>query len=282
MSGKSVSGNGGAPYPPQEEQRRLDLRAQRIRAADQAAERWQIKKERATPAADEVLLVSNEERTFVKARLDDGYPQFFGGYGGWEDEPRPGRVSATVFRGASAPQMKLRLILGKWPVTSKARNCERAIHVLDHFARLPIDERGRDRPTLLRISGKVPHHRRRWFIENLEWGEIDLFEGKRVRAFVTVTLRMYVPVELLARRDRTAHRTKPHRVRKGETTSSIASDVLHAKGSREVSRARASIEEANGLRRGARLREGQTIKVPVGDWWNSAARGRRATRAARR
>lgn len=272
MSGKSVSNNGGAPYPPQEEQRRQDRTARRNRAAAEAAQRWQIKKEQARPASDEILLVSNEERKFVKARLDDGYPQFYGGYGGWEDEPRPGRVSATVFRGTAAPQLKLRLILGRWPVEDEGHNCHRAMGDLDHFARLAIDERGRNRPTLLRISGKVPHHRRRWFIEDLEWGEVEVVKGKRVRAFVTVTLRMYVPIELLARRDRTARRTKPHRVRNGETTSTIALQVLHAKGSREVSRARAAIEDLNGLRTGARLSEGKTIKVPVGDWWNSAAR----------
>lgn len=243
------------------------------------------KKRRNSPGVGRIALVSTEERMTLRARLDDGYPLFFGGYGGWEDEARPGQVSATVFRGAAAPQLKLQLILGDWDLDDKKRDqnwvtgCERAMHMLDHFARLPVDAPRQERPTLLRIRGHVPHFNRHWFVQEIEWGEVDLLRGTRVRAFATVTLRMHVPVELLKRRDRIARRTKPHTVKEGEDlTKIIAREV--ANGKAEIAPARTFVIELNRLDRSVRLKKGQRIKLPVGSWWKAALNESRATRAA--
>lgn len=245
------------------------------------------KKRRNSPGVGRIALVSTEERMTLRARLDDGYPLFFGGYGGWEDEARPGQVSATVFRGASAPQLKLKLILGEWDLDRRGREsnwvtgCERAMYMLDRFARLPVDAPRQERPTLLRVRGHVPHFNRRWFVQEIEWGEVDLLRGTRVRAFATVTLRMHVPVELLKRRDRIARPTRLHTVKEGEDlTKIVASEV--ANGKAEIAPARTFVIELNRLDRSVRLKRGQRIKLPVGSWWKSALNESRANRAANR
>jgi hypothetical protein len=258
------------------ESRRLDAQARKQRKADQrrAAAAWAGKKSAVRLAPDEILLVSNEERMFVRARLDDGYPVFAGGYGGWEDVPRPGQVAATVYRGTAAPQLTLRLILGGWPQQPAWADCDRDMRVLDHFSRLAWDATGRERPTLLRVSGKVPHHHRRWFVDDLQWEEVDVAGGRRVRAFVTLTLRMYVPVQLLERRDGPARPTEVYSVRRGETLDQIVRHKLDARGSRETAKARNVVLRLNRLRRGVRLSERQHIKLPVGGWWRNERAGR--------
>ncbi|MDO8187213.1 hypothetical protein Q5424_09375 [Conexibacter sp. JD483] len=252
------------------EQRRAEQAARRARREAQRknAAAWNRKKRRVNLAGDEVLLVSNEQRTFVRARLDDGYPPFFGGYGGWEDEPRPGQVSATVYRGTRAPQLRLSLILGGWPYPAPwGADCDRDIRMLDHYARLPLETDGEERPTLLRVMGKVPHHHRRWFIQNLQWGEVDVYRGQRVRALVTVTLRMYVPVELLKRKDRAARPTRVHVFRRGERFDRLIHEALAVRGAGELSWARKVVLDLNDMRLGAKPRVGQRLKLPVGGWW---------------
>lgn len=220
-----------------------------------------------------VRIVSVENRRVVKARLDDGYPQFFGGYGGWEDEARPGQVSATVFRGTNAPQLKLRLILGGWPEQWPGTDCERDMKRLDGFARLAFDDR-QDRPTLVRVRGQVPHHHRRWFIEKLEWGDVDVFVDRRVRAFVTVTLRMYVPVELLRRRDPVVRRTRFYTPRRGETLQRIVRDRMDLDASGEITLARWYVRRLSRLGPSAPI-EGRRLTLPVGTWWRKAAKDAR-------
>lgn len=275
---------------------RAAAQAARAQSAFDTRPRKRDKEDAGGKAADrlpygQVKLISIDERRHIRARLDEGHPLVFGGYGGWEDEPRPGQVSATIFRGAPAPQLQLRLILGGWPRVPRWSDPDRDIRMLDHFARLPIDGPGNDRPPLIRVRGQVPHHHRRWFVENLEWGEVDVVRGKRVRAFVTVTLRMFVPVELVAERKRRNPRpTKAHVVRRGERLEDIVRDKLGVKGARETNQATAFVKRLNGMRAGERLREGRRVKLPVGNWWRNeiaanasrlAARNEAASNAAR-
>lgn len=243
------------------------------------------KKPRNVPGVGRVALVSTEDGTTLRARLDDGYPLFFGGYGGWEDEPRPGQVSATVFRGAQAPQLKLKLILGRWPLARLregrspfwATDCDRAMRMLEGFARLPVDGPRQDRPALLRIRGHVPHHNRRWFVQDVEWGEVDLAGRRRVRALVTVTLRMYVPVDLLGHRERNARPTQWYPVKRGERIDQIIHHKLEARGYKEWLLARRTIHDLNRLRAGESLDSRRRIKLPRGNWWRTAKPSRRAT-----
>ncbi|MDO8209293.1 hypothetical protein [Conexibacter sp. CPCC 206217] len=233
------------------------------------------KRKRHRPAYDVVRLVSKEDDLVVKAHLDDGYPQSFGGYGGWEDETRPGQTSATVFRGTSAPQLRLRLILGGWP-RRRDVDCERDMRVLDHFARLPFD-RKEDRPTLLRIRGQVPHHHRRWFVEKLEWGEVDVVRNTRVRAFVTVTLRMYVPVDLLKRRDPIARPTRSYTVKGREDLRRIVKEELGLHATNEITAAARYVRRMNHLKPGDKLKE--RIKLPRGSWWRREVKRRKTETA---
>lgn len=219
----------------------------------------------------EVVLYTEEDGTYVRARLDEGYPELEGGYGGWEDEPRPGQVSATVFRGTQAPQLTLRLILGGYPIQPAWSDCDRDIRTLDALGRQPVDGPRGERPPLLRLRGKVPHRRREWFVEDIEWGEIDVAGGKRVRAFVTVTLRMFVPVTLLRLNDprvrKSARRTRWYTLKRGDTFEKIATRELRARGDREIGAAIKSIRSLN-----PRLRDGKKgiraagpkIKLPAG------------------
>ncbi len=265
-----------------------------VSAQEKEHEAREGRKKRSSPPYDVIRIVNTENGKAVKARLDDGYPQFFGGYGGWEDEARPGQVSATVFRGANAPKLKLRLILGGWPrrladgrrrverphrsrEDSFSDNCDRDMRMLDHFARLAWDDHRSERPPLVRIRGQVPHHHRLWFIENLEWGDVDVYRNARIRAFVTVTLRMYVPVTILKRRDRVARPTKTHVVKRNETLSGIVQEELDVRGA-NVALARKYVLRMNGLKQGVRLEPRQRIKLPVGNWWIKAAKQRGAAR----
>ncbi|HST43090.1 MAG TPA: hypothetical protein VLK58_26425 [Conexibacter sp.] len=232
------------------------------------------KRRRNTPPIDVIRLISHEDDIFLKARLDDGYPRFFGGYGGWEDEARPGQVAATIFRGTTAPRMKLRLILGGWPTQPRGTDCERDMRRLDHFARIPFDGGAKDRPTLLRIRGQVPHHHRRWFVENLEWGDVLVHRSLRVRAFVTVTLRMYVPVELLKRRDRVARPTRGHTVRRGEDLQQIVKENMDVDATGEIVAAAKFVRRINGLKPGVALTANQRLKLPVGSWWRRESKKR--------
>jgi hypothetical protein len=229
------------------------------------------KKRRNKPAYDVIRLVCKEHHLVVKAHLDEGYPAFFGGYGGWEDEARPGQVSATVYRGSRAPQLRLRLILGGWPKQPPGTDCERDMRRLDHMARLPWD-RTDDRPPLVRVRGQVPHHHRRWFLEKLEWGDVDVVRNTRVRAFVTVTLRMYVPVELVKRRDPVPRPTRGYKVRAGETLRRIVKEELDLDTAAEIRMAIRRVLELNGLKQATEVRADRTIKLPVGNWWRKEAR----------
>jgi hypothetical protein len=227
------------------------------------------------PPIEVIRLISVEEDKFIKARLDDGYPRFYGGYGGWEDERRPGQVAATIFRGTTAPRLKLRLVLGGWPKQPRGTNCERDMRRLDHFARIPFDGGAKDRPTLLRISGQVPHHHRRWFIENVEWGDVIVYRSLRVRAIVTVTLRMYVPVELLKRRDRVARPTRSHTVRRGEDLQQIVKERMDVDAAGEIVAAAKYVRWLNDIKPGVAVRVGQRIKLPVGSWWRREIKKKR-------
>lgn len=225
-----------------------------------------------TLASREVMLYSDEEGTFVRALLDEGYPELEGGYGGWEDEPRPGQVSATVFRGTQAPQLTLRLILGGYPVQPEWANCDVDIRTLDAMGRQSIYAKRGDRPPLLRIRGHVPHRHRDWFVEDIEWGDIDVAAGKRVRAFVTVTLRMFVPVTLLRITDAKprgrARRSRWYVVKRGDTLDKIVVNELKVRGDRAIAQAGRHIKQLN-----PRLRDGKKglslrmrIRLPVGRW----------------
>jgi hypothetical protein len=215
----------------------------------------------------EVMLYSDEQGTYVRARLDEGYPELEGGYGGWEDEPRPGQVSATVFRGTQAPQLTLRLILGGYPVQPEWADCERDVRALDAMGRQPVNARRGDRPPLLKIRGQVPHRHREWFIEDVEWGDFDVVRGVRMRAFVTVTLRMFVPVTLLRISDPkpAGRRSRWYVVRRDQSLDDIARDELKVRGSRAVAEAKRHIRQLNRRIRD-KVRKGDRIRLPVGRW----------------
>ncbi|ADB50169.1 hypothetical protein [Conexibacter woesei] len=216
------------------------------------------------PLGREIILVSDETRRIVRAHLDDGYSMSEGGYGGWEDEERPGQVSATVFRGTQSQRLTLRLILGGWPVQPPWANCDRDMRTLDAFGRKPVGAPRGMRPPLLKIKGKVPAQQARWFVEDIQWGDVDVVRGVRVRAFATVVLREYVKVELVTIRSRARARTKLHEMRKGQTLADVARIRLGKKGNREVTEGVRQLLRLNGRHRGWKPRTGDKVKYPVG------------------
>jgi nucleoid-associated protein YgaU len=224
--------------------------------------------EAAQPAAGEVVLISDDARLLVHAQLDDGYMHREGGYGGWTDVERPGRVSATVFTGAPSLRLPLRLILGGWP-TDPGRSgmtCAQAIRELEAIARQPLDAPRGAHPPLLRVRGNVPHGNTRWFVDELEWSsaaEDTLVErGQVVRTAVTVTLKRYAQVDLLVRRAPPEPPARRYRVKRGDRLETIAKEQCGASGQRAVKAMVARIKRLNGLRDGRSIKPGDVLRLP--------------------
>lgn len=223
------------------------------------------------PGRGQVVLWAYENNALLMAGLDDGYPVRTGGYGGWEDEQRPGQKAATVYRGTSAAQLELRLVLGGWPRQPRllGHTCVQQIDMLEKMAE-PGHGRG-DRPPLVRLRGPVPHAGKRWFVDDLAWGEAIVHNRRVQKIRVTVTLKEFVPIGFArpdeARRSRDSaawYTVTKADVKGGHPLQNIARDRLMLRGSREVLGGVRRIRDLNGrrLRDPSRLRAGDRIKLP--------------------
>lgn len=250
--------------------------ARRRRAAERAAQRaareaadWRKRRRQAIPAPDEVVLIADEIRQLLVARLGDGYPSRDSGTGGgWVDIERPGRVSATHFVGTTSLTMRLPLIIGQWP---DGWGCERELRILDLMARQPVGAARDERPPLLRLRGGVPHGGRSWFVDGpLEWEEVivDRVSGDRVRARVIVPLKRHVGVDLVEipdRRRSDGGAARTHRIRRGETLAKILQDELGPLNPRQLAQARRATLRLNPWLRDPRAigrHVGRRLKLP--------------------
>lgn len=213
--------------------------------------------------AGQVAFYSERADVILVAALDDGYPSPEGGYGGWEDAALPGQMSATVFRGTAAPRLPLRLILGGWPVDPLLNrdNCRQQIDKLDKLA-LPLGPARGQRPPLLRVYGDVRHRGARWFVDDLVWGDAIFDRGSIMRAFVTVTLRRFVAVQVTTAPYlpfRRTNRIRRYVVHEGENASTLARR-LGAAGSAEAKAIARTFQWAEGRRRGRTVRDPRRIR----------------------
>lgn len=232
---------------------------------------WRQRTEHLKPVAGQVILLAARDELLVHARLDDGYPSLDGGAGGWADVARHGQVSATVFEGTSSSRLPLRIILGGWPTdpTLSGMTCEQACQALEDMAIQPVNAPRGQGPPLIRVRGNVRHQSAAWFVDNdgLQWGtdpdDVIVMRGQRVFACATVILKRFVGVHLVRVPQRKAGR-KPrrHRVARGETLSTIARDLLGAKGSRANRQAVREICKLNTIRDPRRVRAGDVLRLP--------------------
>jgi len=219
------------------------------------------------PPTGEVVLIADATRRFVHAQLDDGYMHRDGGYGGWSEVERPGRVSATVFTGTGPQRLPLRLVLGGRPDPCRSgMPCAEAIRALEAIARQPQDARRGDRPPLLTVRGNVPHAGATWFVDELTWStepeDTFVHRGAVTRTAVAVTLKRFAELDLVVAR-RPVERFRPYRVRSGDTLDRIAHEQCHARGARAIHRAARRIKQLNDLRDGRRIRPGTLLRIPA-------------------
>lgn len=249
--------------------RRAADRARALARRQSAVERWRQRRHQAIPAPDEVVLIADEIRMLLVAKLGDGYPSRDSGTGGgWVDIERPGRVSATHFAGTTSLTMRLPLILGQWP---DGDGCEREIRTLDQMARQPVGAARDQRPPLLRLRGGVPHGGRSWFVDgDLEWEEVlvDRVTGNRVRARVIVPLKRHVGVDLVEipdRRRADGGAARSRRIRRGETLAKILQAELGPLTPRQLAVARRATLRLNPWLRDPRAigrHVGRKLRLP--------------------
>lgn len=213
----------------------------------------------------EIVLWTDDLPAMVVAKLDDGYPQLAGEGGGWTDAERPGQTSATVYRGAAAPTLPLRLVLGGWPVDPKIHgmDCGEQITLIRSLARPPASTRG-SRPPLIRVRGPVPHGGALWFVDGLEWGADAIVVGGHVRRTgVTVTLKRYVPIQMVAIEParRKAAAGQRHTVKKGEQPGRIVQQRLGVRAGKETRQAVHQLRWGEGRWRGQPIRDPRQIRA---------------------
>lgn len=173
----------------------------------------------------EVMLTSPDLPLRVRAWVDDDGIRTSGGYGGFEEVPRPHRDPIVDWKGWSARRCTAPIILhaktlGRPDVEDMVRNLERMARTL---------VRGTP-PGIVLNGGVVPIEARGrvWLIDNLEPGDaLRNAEGARTMVRISLTLverRGADTVSLSNTRTPKAART--HTVKRGQNLAEIATQRL--------------------------------------------------------
>jgi hypothetical protein len=219
------------------------------------------------PLARYVTLRTATPKLSVTVLRGDTPPVITGGYGGWENQPRPHRQDLTVWKGRAPFSMDLPLLFDDYIAGGSV---ETPISVLERMALPPAS--GKE-PPVVAVTGAVaiarktvPHSDLRWVIQELVWGDaLWSTGGYRTRAAVTVKLLHYVAPDRVqsgtaAGRARLAVAgdggPKAFTVGHGDTLSSVAARELG-----DYTRW-PEIADLNGLRDPDRLTVGQTLRLP--------------------
>lgn len=220
-------------------------------------------------AAPDVVIMSDDRSLWVKGTLADEGAQPVGG-GGWEPVQRPGRRSLTVWRNPGDLGMTVAMFLDG---NAHGHSVEAGCRTIEEMAGAFTPGKG-EPPRLIVAGPSLPHGYERtpaarWVIsEPPEWGDvIRRPDGKRTRAFVTLTLLLFTETDELERikprQPRPDHRVI--RARKGDTYLKIARREL---GSDRYGRRLAKLNGDHDPHK--TLREGAKVKLPsastLADW----------------
>jgi hypothetical protein len=208
------------------------------------------------PQIATVTFSSNKPSMRVVAILDEQTARVTEGYGGWTEQSRARRKSATLWTGKPVLKMTLPIVfdgfINNRPVDNEIATLEKMATIRPQLGQPPV----------VRVHGAVPHDDLPWVINAIDWGEtIRSRNGSTLRQHFVVTLWEYVVEDVLfndspaARRiiksankptgkhrnpqsySRTTYGYKPttdvpavastiYVAKKGETLSSIAADKL--------------------------------------------------------
>lgn len=138
-----------------------------------------------------VQLVGLASRRRVTSLLAEETPHL-AGYGTWDEVARPLRPGVLEWTGQAVKRLTLVLLLDGW---DDGTSVEPECRTLEQFAGGRSEGRP---PESVMVSGPVPASGRRWYVENLDWGDaIWQAAGRsafRVRQHVTVTLAEDTPL----------------------------------------------------------------------------------------
>lgn len=204
--------------------------------------------------------IDGESGEQLTALLGDGKVTITGGYGGWEQIDRPRKKSITSWQGTPPFTMTVPV---RFEGFIDGLSVEDEIAALEQFGRRG---QGDSEPPVVRVQlpGGVPRSPKvDWVVENIEW-DADVEErgprGHRTRAAATITLLEHVADELIResaiKKARTGKGGKPYKVKKGDSLKRIAQHQLG-----DADRWK-EIAKLNGLRGGAHLKQGRTLKMP--------------------
>jgi hypothetical protein len=159
----------------------------------------------------------------ITALMGDSPPTITGGYGGWTDVERPGRMSLTAWKGGAPLRLRLVVMLDGYAAGASVQS---QVANLEKLARRPA---GAAHPPLVRVGGAIPHPSTNWVIEGLEWGDVALRDaaGRLVRQAATVSLVQFVDDDLIVERAAEKARSKRTtakrtRVHKNESVRDVA------------------------------------------------------------
>jgi hypothetical protein len=196
----------------------------------------------------------------VRCLRGEGPPTPTGGYGGWEVQARPRKVSLTKWVGREPLKMLVPIILDDF---EDRGDIEEECQLLEKMA-LPTAPNGE--PPVVHVTGAMPHAGPfvPWVIMDIEWGDAIYGRSqvsKRIRQFASITLLRHVSADKLkgsnkaqGRGGKTGYRI--YVVKRGDTLQGIAAHLLgNAARWREIAR-------INNIRDPKTLKVGRRLKVP--------------------
>lgn len=191
------------------------------------------------------------------------------GEGGWAVVSRPQRVGMTEWQGYEPWTMTLSLLFDRL-IHRGGGVVTRDVYRLRSWMRNQVGPRSE--PIVVRVKGDgIPLKQLRWVLANMDvTAEDRSSHGDILRTFVTVTLREYVPGDVLLSNEETAaararsrngqgasHTAgRSYTVRHGDTLSSIAARQLgYATRWHEIA-------DLNRIRDPKSIRVGQVLRLP--------------------
>ena len=221
---------------------------------------------RVEPPPGVVVFQAYERGKQVSALLGDGAATLTSGFGGWQEVERARAMSLSEWQGISMYRLTVPVLFDGFPGTS----VESSIRALEQMAQPTEDG---EEPPVLRVYGWMPHDtsrnaEREWVIESLEWGDALRSPAgyHRVRAAVTVGLMEHVDADRLAKirykRKKRAPRTRPYKIKPGDTLQKIAATVLKKRERwREILKLNPKLPKDGKL---GQKWVGKQIKIPTG------------------
>lgn len=194
----------------------------------------------------------------VRVLRGEGPPTIQGGYGGWEEQARPRKVSITKWVGRSPLKLILPIVLDD---LEDRGDVEHECQVLELMA-FPVPPSGE--PPVVHIEGAVPHREADWVITDIEWGDAiyaKSMEIKRIRQFASVNFISRVKADRIKANKNAKDKGgksgyRIYIVKRGDTLRKIAAKQLHDSARWK------EIAKINKIRDPKSIYPGQRLKIP--------------------